>query len=133
MADAVSASVIALHQARPTKARTPAERARAYRERKKSTLPAVVPAPASVSTRVTPRPPEAVTFSVTPSRRHVAPMLLQLAALALAIVGMLMNGAFARSLGATEASGWLFLAIGVAAALVALVVPPRAPSLLQAR
>src|SRR5260370_39154023 len=68
MADDVSASVIALHQARPTKAKRPAERARAYRERKKSTLPAVVPAPAPISTRVTPRPPEAVTFSVTPSR-----------------------------------------------------------------
>jgi len=68
MADDTSASVITLHQPRPTKAKTPAERARAYRGRKKSTLPAVVPVPAPVSTRVTPRPTEAVTFSVTPPR-----------------------------------------------------------------
>jgi hypothetical protein len=133
MATDISASVISLHQPRPTKAKTPAERARAYRERKKSTLPAVVPAPAPVSTRVTPRPPEVVTFFVTPSRRHAAPMLLQAAALALAVVGMTMNGWFARSLGATDTAGCLFLTIGVAADLVALVIPSCAASLWQAR
>ena len=35
MADDVSASVITLHQPRPKKAKTGAERTRAYRERKK--------------------------------------------------------------------------------------------------
>jgi len=133
MAEDVSASVITLHQPRPTKTKSPAERARAYRERKKSTLPAVVPAPAPVSTRVTPRLPEVVTFSVTPSRRHAAPMLLTVAALALAVVGMTMNGWFARSLGSTATAAWLFLAIGVAADLVALVIPSCAASLWQAR
>jgi hypothetical protein len=133
MADDISASVITLHQPRPKKAKTPADRAREYRQRKRANLPAIVPAPAPVSTRVTPRPPEAVTFSVTPSRRHAAPVLLTVAALALAVVGMVMNGWFARSLGSTEVAAWLFLAIGVAADLVALVIPSCAASLWQVR
>jgi hypothetical protein len=133
MADDTSASVITLHQPRQKTAKTPAERAREYRQRKKANLPAVIPAPVSVATPVTPRPPETVTFSVTPSRRHAAPVLLTVAALALAVVGMVMNGWFARSLGSTETSGWLFLAIGVAADLVALVIPSVAASLWQAR
>jgi hypothetical protein len=52
---------------------------------------------------------------------------------ALAVVEMTMNGWFARSLGSTETSGWLFLTIGVAADLVALVMPSCAASLWQAR
>jgi hypothetical protein len=36
---------------------------------------------------------------------------------------MTMNGWFARSLGSTDTAGWLFLVIGVAADLVALVMP----------
>jgi len=130
MADDTSASVITLHQPRP---KTAAERARAYRQRKRANLPAVIPAPVSVATPVTPRPPETVTFSVTPSRHHTAPMLLTVAALALAVVGMTMNGWFARSLGSTETAGWLFLIIGVAADLVALVIPSCAASLWQGR
>jgi hypothetical protein len=133
MADDTSASVITLHQPRTKKAKTPAERAREYRQRKRANLPAVVPAPAPVATTVRPRPPEIVTFSVTPSRRHAAPVLLTVAALALAVVGMTMNGWFARSLGSTDTAGWLFLTIGVAADLVALVIPSCAASLWQAR
>jgi len=34
-----------------------------------------------------------------------------------------MNGWFSRSLGSTDTAGWLFLTIGVAADLVALVIP----------
>jgi hypothetical protein len=41
MADDTSASVITLHQPRPSNAKTPAERAKAYRERKKANLPAL--------------------------------------------------------------------------------------------
>jgi len=133
MADDTSASVITLHQPRPKTAKSPAERAREYRQRKRANLPAVVPAPAPVATPVTPRPPETVTFSVMPSRRHAAPVLLTVAALALAVVGMTMNGWFARSLGSTDTAGWLFLTIGVAADLVALVIPSCAASLWQAR
>jgi len=50
-------------------------------------------------------------------------MLLTVAALAVAVVGMTMNGWFSRSLGSTDTAGWLFLTIGVAADLVALVIP----------
>jgi len=133
MADDTSASVITLHQPRTKKAKTQAERAREYRQRKRANLPAVVPAPAPVAIPVTPRPPEIVTFSVTPSRRHAAPILLTVAALALAVVGMTMNGWFARSLGSTDTAGWLFLTIGVAADLAALAVPSCAAHLWQAR
>ena len=131
MATDTSASVISLHQPQPTKAKSPAERARAYRERKKANLPAVSPAP--VPTPVTPRPLETVTFSAAPSRRHAAPVLLTVAALALAVVGMTMNGWFSRSLGSTDTAGWLFLTIGVAADLVALVIPSCAAALWAAR
>jgi hypothetical protein len=128
MATDTSASIVNLHQPQP---KTAAERARAYRQRKRANLPAVIPAP--VATLVTPRPPETVTFAAAPSRRQAAPMLLTVAALALAIVGMVMNGWFARSLGSTEAAGWLFLIVGVAADLVALVIPSCAASLWQDR
>ena len=60
-------------------------------------------------------------------------MLLTVAALALAVVGMTMNGWFARSLGSTDTAGWLFLTIGVAADLVALVIPSCAASLARHR
>jgi hypothetical protein len=142
MADDTSASIITLHQPKPKKTKTPAERAREYRQRKRAEksvtetdLPLPVPAsvPATVSTPVTPLPPSTATFrAVTPSRRHAAPILLTVAALALAVVGMTMNGWFARSLGSTDAAGWLFLAIGVAADLVALVMPSCAAGLWRA-
>jgi hypothetical protein len=57
---------------------------------------------------------------------------LTVAALALAVVGMTMNGWFARSLGSTDTAAWLFLVIGVAADLVALVMPSCAAGLWQA-
>jgi hypothetical protein len=139
MAEDHTASIVTLHQPRPKTARTPAERARAYRLRKKTGTALMVrvaqdnPAPATVLTPVTPLPPPAVTFRVTPSRRSAASMLLVVAAIGLAIVGITINGWFARSLGATETAGWLFLAIGVAADLVALAVPSCAAGLWHAR
>jgi hypothetical protein len=60
-------------------------------------------------------------------------MLLLAAALTLAGVGIAINGWFARSLGASDAAGWLFLAVGVAADLVALAAPSCAARLWQAR
>jgi hypothetical protein len=56
-------------------------------------------------------------------------VLLSMAALALAGVGITMNGLFARSLGSSDIAGWLFLAVGVAADLVALVMPSCAAGL----
>jgi hypothetical protein len=78
------------------------------------------------------------TADVTESRRQVTggPIRsygLTAAALALAGVGLTMNGWFARTLGSTDLAGWLFLAVGVASDLVALAVPPTAIQLWQAR
>src|SRR5262249_4594513 len=55
------------------------------------------------------------------------------AAFALAAVGITINGWFARSLGSSDIAGWLFLAIGVAADLVAVVMPSCAARLWQNR
>jgi hypothetical protein len=151
MADDVSASVIPLHQPRPKKVKTGAERAKAYRRRKKASaadaappssehlipldfpsadaanaaLPFPAPAEQLSQIRQLPSaPPPTVTLrGVRPSRRPVASVLLSTAALALATVGIVMNGWFARSLGSTDSAGWLFMAVGVAADLVALVMP----------
>lgn len=68
-------------------------------------------------------------LTVTPSRRHLAPVLLMAAALALSAVGVVINGWFARSLGSTEPASWLFLAVGVAADLATLVLPSTAAGL----
>jgi len=84
-------------------------------------LPVAPPAPVALR----------VTEPAAPSRRHVAPVLLSIAALALAGVGITMNGLFARSLGSSDVAGWLFLAVGVAADLVALVMPSCAAALWQ--
>jgi hypothetical protein len=71
--------------------------------------------------------------TVVRSRMGVGSILLTAAAIALAIVGMTMNGWFARSLGSSAIAGWLFLAIGVAADMVALVMPSCAARLWQGR
>jgi len=59
----------------------------------------------------------------TVTRRSIASYVLAAAALALAGVGIVINGWFARSLGSTEIAGWLFMAVGVATDLVALAAP----------
>jgi hypothetical protein len=65
--------------------------------------------------------------AVTPHRPrlYLAPVLLTTAALALSAVGIAINGWFARSLGSSDLAGWLFLAVGVAADLAALVLAHR--------
>jgi hypothetical protein len=65
--------------------------------------------------------------------RPISSYGLTAAALALAGVGLMMNGWFARSLGSTDLAGWLFLAVGVAADLVALTIPSTAAQLWRAR
>jgi hypothetical protein len=162
MADETSASVIPLHQVPPKKANTRARRGKTSRPRKKiaATDPAssasehLIPLDCPLENAASaPSPPvaagqlpqEHLESASTPaatlqrvhivrsSRRPVAPMLLSTAALALAGVGITMNGWFARSLGSTDSAGWLFLAVGVAADLVALVIPSCAANLWRAR
>jgi hypothetical protein len=84
----------------------------------------VAPSPAPVSSPVTPH--------VRAPSRGIS-VSLMLAAFALAGVGIAMNGWYARSLGSTDAAGWLFLAVGMAADLVALVMPSCAARLWQTR
>ena len=55
------------------------------------------------------------------------------AALGLAAVGVTQNAWYARSLGATETAGTLFVGIGVASDMVALVMPSCAARSWQAR
>jgi hypothetical protein len=67
-----------------------------------------------------------------PSQTIARNMLLA-AGIALGAVGVAMNGWFAQSLGATEATGWLFFAVGVASDVVAFSVPSCSAKLWQAR
>ena len=149
MADDTTASVIPLHQVPlKKKVKTGAGRAKAYRPRKRPTPKAAITAEAEPLSSESSIPPEflsadyaiaepsvtqppAVTShpdeAVAPSRRHLAPALLSIAALALAVVGITINGWFARSLGSSDMAGWLFLAVGVAADQVAFVLPSAPP------
>ena len=68
-------------------------------------------------------------LTVAPSRHYLAPVVLTTAALALSAVGIAINGWFARSSGSSDLAGWLFLAVGVAADLAALVLPSTAAAL----
>lgn len=150
MADDTIASIIALHQ--PKRARSAAQRARAYKPRKRrkarvasppdaesSSSESLIPAEfhpavaADVAASITPSPPRTTSDVATPSRRVLASVLLAGAAFALAAVGITTNGWFARSLGSSDTAGWLFMAIGIAADLVALVMPSCAAGLWQNR
>src|SRR5258708_10271221 len=151
MADETIASIIPLHQ--PKRAKTGAQRARAYRQRKRQKAKAaaspnyespssesLIPDGFSSADSVFAEPPFTPPLNValravgrdegSPSR-SISPILLRAAALTLAGVGIAMNGWFARSLGSSDAAGWLFLAIGVAADLLALVSPSCAARLWQ--
>ena len=154
MAEDTTASVIPLHQAPPKKkARTSSARAKTNRRPKrqaaKPSAPTDEESPASATlippefspvdlgfTEATVTPlPRATTPAILPiarPRRRISAMLLSTAALALAGVGITMNGWFARSLGSSDIASWLFLAVGVAADLVALVMPTCAAALWQA-
>lgn len=134
MATSTSTSnLVTLHQ---PKAKTPAERAAAYRARKKgvqNTAPVQKASPVTrepVTPPVTSRVAKAVT-AVTPSR-PVAPILLSVVAFGLAAVGITMNGWYSHSLGSSPVSSWVFCAIGVAADLMALAIPACAASKWQA-
>lgn len=154
--DETIASIIRLHQpkkARSGAAKAGAKRARAQSQRKRQKPKPVVSAdhdPASAEPLIPeaflseaptvgePSAPAVTVVSPAATPHQDAPSrsifgILLLAALALACVGIAMNGWFARSLGSTDAAGWLFLAIGVAADLVALVMPSCAARLWRMR
>jgi hypothetical protein len=137
MATDNSADIINLHQ--PRRALSPAERARRYRQRKKAGVTLVTTeVSASVPAVVKPQPLPVhhvtdVTPVTKPSRRPMAAHLLGAAALALAVVGCSMNAWYSRSLGSSDISGWLFLAVGVAADAVALATPTLAALAWQRR
>ncbi|HTD87017.1 MAG TPA: hypothetical protein VK850_10605 [Candidatus Binatia bacterium] len=146
MAEETIASIIALHQ--PKRGKTAAQRPRTYRPRKRQRAKAAPDAespssesliPAgffSANTAFTESPvtplPLVTSRALKPSNR-VASILLMAAAFALATVGVTTNGWFARSLGSSDIAGWLFLAIGVAADLAALVMPSCAAGLWHTR
>lgn len=143
MAKDNSASIVTLHQALPKRAMTPAERAKKYRLRKKARamLALAVSAPGARTSQNIAGGllPERIqtagadTLPVTQRVTSPAAYLCVTAAFALAATGIVMNGWFARSLGSSEVSGWLFLAIGVAADAAALAVPSCAARLWVAR
>jgi hypothetical protein len=145
MVDASASTIIPL---RKSKAKTGAQRARTYRQRKQQKAKAVaspndeypsseslIPQDISSAVSTLAKPPAQspnrhatdVTRNEDASSRSISQVLLLVAAFALAGVGISMNGWFARSLGSSEAAGWLFLAVGVAADLVALAMPSCAP------
>jgi len=146
MAEETIASIIALHQ--PKRGKTAAQRPRTYRPRKRQRAKAAPDAespssesliPAgffSANTAFTESPvtplPLVTSRALRPSNR-VASILLMAATFALATVGVATNGWFARSLGSSDIAGWLFLAIGVAADLAALVMPSCAVGLWHTR
>jgi len=85
--------------------------------------PATASGSVSDATAEVPHSAAAVATSAATPTRPIASYVLAVAALGLAGVGIVINGSFARSLGSTEAAGWLFLAVGVATDLVALAAP----------
>jgi hypothetical protein len=139
MADDTKAPHLTLVQPAPQRRpKTPAERAKAYRDRKKgkdqSPAPVADIADTPQTVRAIPQTVPAIPQAPTGSHRlPAATILLTIAALALGAVGITMNGWFARSLGSSETAGWLFLAIGVAADLVALAMPSCSAMAWQAR
>jgi hypothetical protein len=140
MATTTKPRLVSLDQ--PQRVKTPAERAKAYRQRRKL----AAAAPASDETLIPPdflpapalpadQPCQMAQLPPAVTSRATAPasIVLSLAAFGLAAVGICMNAWYARSLGATETAGMLFLAVGVAADMVALAVPSVATRAWQAR
>jgi hypothetical protein len=150
MAEDSTAFVIPLHQIPAKRKKAAAQRAKVNRQRRQ-TAKAALAAEAELPSHEYLIPPEFLPANdrtadaaeplrpagkqaapATSLRRRLASIFLVIAALALAAVGITINGWFARSLGASDTAGWLFLAIGVAADVIALVMPCCAAELWQA-
>jgi hypothetical protein len=54
---------------------------------------------------------------------HLGRLALVSAAFGMFVVGLAINGWYGRSLGSTEVSGWLFLAVGIVSDIAAFVLP----------
>jgi hypothetical protein len=129
MAEDTIASIVALHQ--PKRARTAARpgakrprRPRKTKIAKSESSDSVIPVDFSPRDSAPAESPVTPPSSdVRPAGRSIASLALAAAAFTLAAVGLTTNGWFARSLGSSDIAGWLFLAIGVAADLAALVTP----------
>ena len=130
MADDTIASIVALHQ--PKRARTGAQRpvANRPRKRRKAKVAKSESSESVIAVDFSSRDSAPAESLVTPPSSHVLPvgrsiasLALAAAAFTLAAVGLTTNGWFARSLGSSDIAGWLFLAMGVAADLAALVTP----------
>jgi hypothetical protein len=109
--------------------RTRKERKERWKARRKAALTGGAENLTPVPTLGTPVPATVTAADAT----DIAGTITPAAALALAGVGVVMNGWFARSLGSSDFAGWLFCAVGVAADCVALVMPSCAAGLWQAR
>jgi hypothetical protein len=144
MAEETTASVIALHHPKRVKNGTKRARASKPRQRHKakatvwpeadspsseSLIPAGFSSADFAESPETPSPTVPLPAVTPSSYRSVASIFLATAAFVLAGVGLTTNGWFARSLGSSDTAGWLFLAIGVAGDLVALVMPSCAAGL----
>src|SRR5262245_56185743 len=98
MAKDNTASVVRLRQP----PMSPAERARNYRRRKKQTAGQSSTPPSPTDLMALRAEPACVTSHHTARDVSITSRLLVGAALALAVVGLTMNGWFARSLGSTD-------------------------------
>lgn len=136
MATDHSATIV--HLVQPKRPMTGAERQRNYRLRKlakangEAVLTSPLPTLASPAVEAVTVPSQAANPITSPnalSRPSLASVILTVTVFGLAGVGLTMNGWFAKSLGSSDVAGWLFLAIGVAADLVALATPACAASL----
>ena len=132
MATRTKPRLVTADQAPQKKAQTPAERAKNYRLRKKAAAPPPLSSEHLIPPDYLPTA-QVVPVGTTPARAPAASIILTMAALALAAVGISMNAWYARSLGATETAGYLFLAVGMAADMAALAVPSVAARAWQAR
>src|SRR5262245_28610339 len=128
-----TSSVVSLHPKRPL---TGAERQAAYRARKAAAKSTNYRAPQqnAAVTPVTASPKAVTPRSVTSvTQASVTRWLIVATSIGLAGIGMAVNGTFARGLGSSAETGWLFLGLGVAADAIALLMPSAAGEAWAAR